>query len=198
MTPQTGLGNLPLVGILVVVWIVLAVLLYWWFRPAPRVLLLLAVAGPVGIAAFAGLVTHFSKQSATELSMQRDGLRGVATILRAESTNVLVNKRPQVNLQLRIELPGRAAYEHSLVELVPFGQSATPGRKLRVYVDSKEHTKLMLDWASAPPDQGGTEVPASGASSLADRLSELEDARKKGLITEAEYRQQRERLLSKF
>lgn len=198
MTPQTGLGTLPLVAIVVVVWVVLALLLYWWFRPPPRVVLLLAIAGPVGIAVFAGLVTHFSKQAAAELSMQRDGLQGVATIVRAESTNLLVNKRPQVNLQLRVELPDRPTYEQGVVELVPFGQSATPGRRLRVYVDSKDLTRMMLDWASAPPDQGIAEVPASASGSLAERLRELEDARKKDLITEAEYRQQRERLLSKF
>lgn len=196
MTPQTGLGTLPLVGIVVVVWVVLALLLSWWFRPPPRIVLLLAVAGPIGIAVFAGLVTHFSKQSAAELSMQRDGLQGIATIVRAESTNLLVNKRPQVNLHLRVELPGRPVYEQRAVELVPFGQSATPGRKLRVYVDSKDHTRLILDWASAPPDQRSTEAPAPGSGSLADRLGELEDAKKKGLITESEYRKQRERLLS--
>ena len=189
---------LPLLAMVIVVLSAIGGILYWWLRPDPRIALIMAIAAMFGTGVFAFVMSQSSRQSEFEASMQRDGLRGVATIVRAESTNLLVNKRPQVNLLLRVELPDRPAYEQGVAELVPFGQSAMPGRKLRVYVDAKDRTRLLLDWASAPPDQGNAEMHAPVSGNLADRLSELEDARKKGLITEAEYRQQRERLLSKF
>jgi hypothetical protein len=51
--------------------------------------------------------------------------------------------------------------------------------------------------AVAPPsrESGGPAAAGTGTSSIKQRLMELEDLKKAGLITEGEYRQKRERIL---
>lgn len=196
MSEQTsGLGPyLPVVVLLAVV-IVLGALIYFLVRPEPRMAIVWGIAILVGAAVPAGLLMKWNRQAEFAASLQRDGVKGIATVVKAQSTNVRVDRKAQVRLHLRIKLPGRAPYEQETLQLVPFGQAATPGRAMYVHVDPNDPERLLLDWETAVSPQATT-TAVSGGSTLAHRLAGLEQARKQGLITEQEFQEQRRRLLS--
>lgn len=196
MTNQTGIGTLGFVGLFLGTVVVLIGLLYLWLRPEPKIVLMWAVAGLGGAIIPALLMSGWNRQAESEQNLRRDGVRGVATVVRAQGTNMMVQRKPQVRLLLRIELPGRETYEHEYLELVPMGQAVTPGRRFTVHVDPGDPNKILLDWAGAAPEPVTDQPPKAAGNTLADRMSQLEEARQQGLISDSEYRAQRERLLS--
>jgi hypothetical protein len=80
-------------------------------------------------------------------------IRGVAEFVRVEETPLTVNNRPQVRLQLRIELSGKPPYEQELLAFVPRGQSAQPGRRVWILVSPDPGSEPILDWTTAPPER---------------------------------------------
>lgn len=164
----------------------------WWWLPAPRIVtipiacLIVALGPPLWIKA------RGDQQLVERLT--REGLPGTAKILHVESTNVLVRDRPQVRVQLRVELPGRPAYEAQLLVVPPYGQSAVPDRIVPVQVDPADPQQMLIDWTRAPP----APPAAPSDSDLAERLKQLDSLRRQNLISAEEYEAQRQRLLSEL
>lgn len=187
---------LALMGIFAAVLLVFGGALYASLRPDPRVAMVWAVAALVGLAIPAALLLKFKGQEQFQATMQQQGLRGVATVLRVQGTDMLINRRPQVQLQLRIELAGEPHYEQELLALVPLGRAVAPGQRLPVFVNPDDRSSVMLDWEQAAPDAPAQTSTGPVRDGLAQRLAQLDEARQQGLVSQVEYDRERARLLA--
>ena len=115
-----------------------------------------------------------------------------------------------MDIDMEIHVPGRAAYQINNQYMVPNGATLAPGVKLPIRVDPEDQTKIAIDWdsaGSAPargevrPAAGATEpgaaptaTPSSGGDSVAE-LERLVKLRDSGALTDAEFEQQKARIL---
>lgn len=191
MQTSSAMNLFSLVLTILVVQVVAGAVLWFAIKPGPRLILIYA-ASLVVMATVATLLYRAKRPDPAIAELQQSGVRGTATVLRVQGTNRIVNRRPEVVLLLRIEIPGTPPLEREVTALVPIGQSVAPQRQFAVLADPGGAGRVHLEWESAP----SASQPEAGRDSLAARLAQLDEARKQGLITDDEYRQQRERLLS--
>ena len=120
-----------------------------------------------------------------------------------------------LDIDMEIHVPGRAAYRVNNQYMVPAGATLGPGVRLPVKVDPNDPSKIAIDWSAAPQAPAAGEVrPVAGAEAsprlrpaaraaarrearrrhLAEleRLAKLRDS---GALTEAEFEQQKARIL---
>lgn len=115
-----------------------------------------------------------------------------------------------LDIDLEVHVPGRAAYRVANQYMVPASATLGPGVSLPVKVDPEDKAKIAIDWDSAPSGPARGEVrPASGAPAPpqpaasgggggGDTVAELErlaKLRDSGALTEAEFEQQKARIL---
>ncbi len=111
-----------------------------------------------------------------------------------------------LDLDLEVHVPGRPAYRVANSYLVPAAVPIGQGVRLPVRVDRNDQSKIAIDWRSAgqAPARGevrpvGPDVhPAAGASSGDDivlQLERLARLRDSGALTQAEFEQQKARVL---
>lgn len=176
----------------------LCVAVWWWMRPEPRTMIIV-IAGCAFSVLVAGFLMHnMQSQAQAWERMKREGLRASAKVLQVESTNLLINRRPQVRMRLAVSVPGKPPYEMEHVDIVEWGQSVVPGRELTVYVDRQQPERLVIDWNA--PLSSMTVAPGPSPSTtgadVSRRLDELRRLRDRGQISEDEYQAQRQRILS--
>jgi hypothetical protein len=138
-----------------------------------------------------------------------EGIDGVATIV-AMGTPARGAQWFNLDLDLEVSVSGRQAYRVANSYLVPAAATLGPGVSLPVKVDQNDSSKIAIDWDSAPqgPAQGevrpvagsGGFAPASAAPSAGggDHLAELErlaKLRDSGALTDAEFEQQKAKIL---
>ena len=115
-----------------------------------------------------------------------------------------------MDIDMEIHVPGRAAYQINNQYMVPNGATLGPGVKLPIRVDPEDQTKIAIDWdgaGSAPargevrpaagatdPGAAPTATPSSGGDSVAE-LERLVKLRDSGALTDAEFEQQKARNL---
>ena len=115
-----------------------------------------------------------------------------------------------MDIDMEIHVPGRAAYQINNQYMVPNGATLGPGVKLPIRVDPEDQTKIAIDWdgaGSAPargevrpaagatdPGAAPTATPSSGGDSVAE-LERLVKLRDSGALTDAEFEQQKARIL---
>ena len=115
-----------------------------------------------------------------------------------------------MDIDMEIHVPGRAAYQINNQYMVPNGATLGPGVKLPIRVDPEDQTKIAIDWdgaGSAPargevrpaagatdPGAAPTATPSSGDDSVAE-LERLVKLRDSGALTDAEFEQQKARIL---
>jgi hypothetical protein len=118
-----------------------------------------------------------------------------------------------LNIDLEIHVSGRAAYRVNNMYMVPATASLGPGVTLPVKVDPNDPAKIAIDWDAAPqgPAEGevrpvagaGGFVPAPAPASASpsggeDNIAELErlaKLRDSGALTDAEFEQQKAKIL---
>lgn len=161
----------------------------WYLRPETKTLVAWSVASVFGLGMVSFLVLKNLGANQRYQHMLDHGLQGTAEVLELSPTNVLINRRPQARMRLRVQLQGRPAYELERLDVLPVaGIGAGPGQTVKVYVNPDDPQDMMLDWSrsvrsqSAPADAGG-------------RLQALDDLRGRGLIDEAEYQRKRQDIL---
>lgn len=80
--------------------------------------------------------------------LRQAGLDGTAKILSVTDTGASFNQRPEVDLELEIEVQGRAPYRVRQRHLVP--RDSAPrlrqGEILRVKIDPGVADRLLIDW----------------------------------------------------
>ncbi len=158
-----------------------------------RLPLTFGLIGVLVLLTVGSLILGGIKQQNTVKRVMREGAPGMATVVEIHGTGVRVNKVPQVRLVLRIDLENSKRYQITRDYVLPFaGYSLLPGHRLRVFADNDDQENVVIDWNSSQSDAETRKEPAS------DRLRQLDSLRDQGLITEDEYRTQRQRLLSEL
>jgi hypothetical protein len=117
-----------------------------------------------------------------------------------------------MNLDLEVHVSGRAPYRVNNEYLVPASAQLGQGVTLPIKVDPNDPAKIAIDWNAAPRPPAEGEVRPAGAGTVTpapaptqpspgdagdsvaqlERLAKLRDA---GALTEAEFEQQKARIL---
>lgn len=116
-----------------------------------------------------------------------------------------------LDIDMEIHVPGRAAYQVNNQYMVPAGATLGPGVKLPVKVDANDQSKIAIDWQAAERAPGRGEVrpaggqaapasapaaaPSGGSGDTVADLERLAKLRDSGALTDAEFEQQKARLL---
>jgi hypothetical protein len=150
------------------------------------------ILGLVGVALVVfGLRAGARAEEAERID--RTGLSGQGTITGVTQTGMSLNDNPQVEMELLVQIPGRAPYQATRKEFVPLillGRVA-PGAILPVKADPSDPSKVIVDW-----DQPGPAMPAAwggatpGAAAPGETLREVQEAlRSSGLQAEGPFAQ---------
>jgi hypothetical protein len=138
-----------------------------------------------------------------------EGIGGTATIV-GMGTPARGAQWFNLDLDLEVSVPGRQAYRVANAFMVPASASLGAGVTLPVKVDQNDPAKIAIDWDSAPqgpapgevrpvPGSGGfAPAPASSAGGGGDDLADLErlaKLRDSGALTDAEFEQQKAKIL---
>ncbi len=132
------------------------------------------------------------RSTAKTEKLRKEGIRGTASILSATETGTRINGQPVVKLQLRISAPGVTPFDaekKQVVPLIALGR-LTSGSPVTVYVDRADHSRYALDWSGEPAAAGPAEAPDPYA-----RIEKITELKAAGLITDAEYDEQKARIL---
>lgn len=91
-------------------------------------------------------------------------------------------------VELTVEPPGRAPYEVGSDQVMHASMADTlnAGQRVTVRVDPDDPHSVLV-WATAPP--------AAGAAGPAERITKLEGLRASGVLTDAEFEEQKAKLL---
>jgi hypothetical protein len=149
--------------------------------------------------------------------LQQDGVPASARVLRIADTGASVNEHPVCELEVEVTRPGTPPYTATLRQMVPRLQAPglQPGAVVAVRVDQNDPQVLALDWqgmgtaASGIPPGAAAQAGAMMASANAavagaqqqaaqdpvERLERLQALKEKGLLTEAEFDAQKQRIL---
>lgn len=193
------LGLMWMIGAPLIAFFGVGGILFWLFLPKIGIGQIWVAVAVVLLGVYGAITWSVNRRRARAERLLRQGQPGFATILEAEGTGVAVNHRPQVRLRLRVEVPGRAPYEIEIREVLPFLglESVGPQRRVPVFVDREDPKSLMIDWngianvavASAPAE-------FESVDAVAARLEKLQTLRRRGLISQAEFDEQRKRVVS--
>lgn len=111
-------------------------------------------------------------------------------IVSMKQTGTYINEMPRIEFVLDVTPETGAPYQVTKKATVPFTAigSLAPGKGFKAKVaGAEEPTSMEIDWDSPLQDPS--------ADSLDDRLRRLDDLKAQGLVTDAEYDTQRQRLL---
>lgn len=193
------LGLMWMIGAPLIAFFGVGGVLFWIFLPGIGIGQIWVAVAVVLLLVYGAISRWVNKRRARTEQLMREGLAGWATILEAEGTGVAVNHRPQARLRLRVQLPGRAPYDAEVREVLPFLGLESVGRERRVpvFVDRNDPKALVIDWngvADAAVDSGTAKKEA--VEGIAARLENLEALRRRRLISQGEYDEQRRRIMS--
>jgi Short C-terminal domain len=147
-------------------------------------------------------------QSGDEQRLLAEGLAGEAVIV-AMGTPARGAQRFNLGLDLEIHVSGRPPYRVANQYIVPASAAIGPGVRIPVRVDPIDPAKIAIDWdnvahAPAPGEVrpvGGARPPspAQGPAEgdVVDDLERLARLRESGALTEAEFEQQKARILAR-
>ncbi len=150
-------------------------------RPAAYLIAAALVVAPVGL--YLLLLRPFVQSEALEAR----GAPAAATVLEVWDTGWTINENPQVGLRLEVRPPGDVPFEAKtkmVVSRLVVGQ-IRPGAALEVRYDPRDKRRVAVVSGTRP-------APALHA---AERLAELEELRRQGLVTEEEYEAKRQAIL---
>jgi hypothetical protein len=116
-----------------------------------------------------------------------------------------------LDIDMEVHVSGKAPYRVNNQYMVPAGATLGPGVKLPIKVDPEDSAKIAIDWNSAGTgpargevrpvgsDAAATPAPPAPAASGGDSVAELErlaKLRESGALTDAEFEQQKARILA--
>ena len=164
-----------------------------------------------------------ANQQLADLTAQQSGTDGLLSTGIAGEGVVVGHGVPargaqwfNLDIDMEIHVPGRAAYRVNNQYMVPAGVTLGPGVRRPVKLDPDDPSRIAIDWSAAPQAPAAGEVrPVAGAEGFApapsggssggqagesdgDNLAELErlaKLRDSGALTEAEFEQQKARIL---
>jgi hypothetical protein len=155
-----------------------------------------------------GIVGGLMATSAKLDRIVKTGESAQGLILEMQHTGVRVNSQPMIKFKLQVTPTYGGAYEAETNRIIPFGMMGRLGIGMNVPVkyDPNKPQDVALDFDSmqlAPIDynsgmsmSGFASTAASSQESLSEKLRELEDSYKQGLINQQEYEDARKRILN--
>lgn len=156
-------------------------------------------------------VGDLTDSSGERAGILAEGIGGTATIV-GMGTPARGAQWFNLDLDLEVNIPGRQAYRVANQFMVPASASLGQGVTLPVKVDQNDPAKIAIDWDSAPKGPAAGEVrPVAGSGGFApapaptppaggggDHLADLErlaKLRDSGALTDAEFEQQKAKIL---
>jgi hypothetical protein len=136
-----------------------------------------------------GMETLAAQEKAANIATS--GIDASATITAVRQTPSAVNYQPVFELDLTVLPEGGPPYPATAYQLVPQIQLAQlqPGRSVHVKVDPNDPSVVWVDLAGEP------QVGAGGQADPIAQLEKLAELRKSGALTDAEFEQQKKRIL---
>jgi hypothetical protein len=133
------------------------------------------------------------------------GVAGSARVLGVADTGATLNDHPVCEVSLEVTVPGQGPYTTAIKQAIPRLQvpMLQPGATLAVKVDPADRDIVVLDWqgqaeqAMALSGQA-MQSAGTGAGAAQDpvaRLERLQALKDKGLLSEAEFDAQKQRIL---
>lgn len=122
-------------------------------------------------------------------ALQKTGIPAEAVVLEARDTGTTVNRNPKVELLLEIRPSEDTPFQMKTAHVVSRLQAPLlqPGTVVEVRYDPRDRRRISLAAVSSSA--------AGGRKGPAERLVDLDDLRRRGLITDAEYHQKRAEIL---
>jgi hypothetical protein len=153
-------------------------------------------------------LAELTDQSGDQQRILAEGIGGTAVIV-GMGTPARGAQQFNLDLDLEVHVSGRAPYRVANQYIVPASAPLGQGVTLPVRVDPDDQAKIAIDWdnvATGPaPGEvrpvgggGGFSPESSGGSSGGDSVAELErlaKLRDSGALTEAEFEQQKAKIL---
>jgi hypothetical protein len=153
-------------------------------------------------------LAELTDQSGDQQRILAEGIAGTAVIV-GMGTPARGAQQFNLDLDLEVHVSGRASYRVANQYIVPASAPLGQGVTLPVKVDPNDQAKIAIDWdnvATGPaPGEvrpvgggGGFSPESSGGSSGGDSVAELErlaKLRDSGALTEAEFEQQKAKIL---
>jgi hypothetical protein len=153
----------------------------------------------LGLAAlYLGMIRRANKAD----RLRAVGTPGEAIIKGMTQTGTYINYQPVVKLELEVHPEGLPAYSLRKKKVVPqigLGQLAI-GNALPIHVDPDNRNDIVIDWgerATPGTDTGRATTRGAGRdeSEAITQLEKLDELRKTGVLTEAEFQQEKRRVL---
>lgn len=154
------------------------------------------------------------------INLVETGSRGVGVVLSVHDTGVTMNDNPRVNMTFRVEpLDGGAPFEAQKTKVVSRVEIPRAGDRYPVWYDAGDPESWA--YATVASDEGrasiramfgpaaetmtGTGDPMAAAAQAApaaedplERLRKLDELRKAGVVTDAEFEARKQELLSEL
>ena len=133
-------------------------------------------------------------------ALLQTGKAGEATVLEVHDTGVTINNNPRVRLKVRIDVPHEPPVEGTHAMLVSRVGVPRIDEVYEVRFDPKNPNDFTFAPSSSAssPSRSTWSPPASGPTTGSDTLSQLERLealRERGALTEAEFTEQKRKIL---
>lgn len=153
----------------------------------------------VGLAILAGGL-YARRAAARARDLQASGRPGVAIVMSVADTGATVNQSPLASLALRVEpADGSAPFEAKATKLVSRVAPPRPGDRFAVRFDPVNRADVVLgdQLPAVAPAIVSAPAPASapGGDGLVEQLAKLDELRRSGALTAAEFDAAKARLL---
>ena len=148
-------------------------------------------------------LAELTAQHADQQRLLAEGLPGEAVII-AMGTPERGAQQFNLDLDLEVHLAGQAPYRVANQYIVPASAPLGQGLRIPVKVDANDPAKLAIDWAGVAqgpargevrPAEPSTAPPSGGGGDPIAELERLGKLRDSGVLTDAEFDQQKARIL---
>ncbi len=164
-----------------------------------------------GIGESLSMANQLVTQVTTEQHILQTGTPGMARVLSIADTGATINEHPVCELQLEVTIPGQGPYTTVVRQMVPRLQVAQlqPGSTFAVKADPQDPAQVAMDWQGtgaammqqAAPLAAQADAAVAAAQTAQDpvaRLERLQGLRERGLLSEAEFEAQKQRILGEL
>jgi Short C-terminal domain len=156
-------------------------------------IILAAVFIPMGLAPLL-LVSRGRKKQALMLQLATQGRRCSGVVESVEDTNVTINDNPRVRITVRAEPPGEPPFRVVKTATVSRVRIPRPGDRCVVFYDAanrEESNGITFDQVP------GFAAPATdGNEDALEKIEKLAELRDRGIVTPAEFEEQKRKLLN--
>lgn len=124
-------------------------------------------------------------------ALMASGIEAPGVIQKVTDTGARINRNPRIRLELEVQPPGETAFTVSHTETFSLVQIPQAGQSVTVFYDPNDRSQMAIK-LKAPSVKPSTE------SDSIEKLNQLADMHDRGLITDAEFEQKKQKLLGEL